>query len=178
MKIHNQPLFIISSILTFIDCLRRHPTLTIRLEMECAARKKVCLFIEAFEDQEIFEQLLTRYDHCDDVMTHAELFRNINDDNWNLLQSYGEIPEIINVTMNPFPVGSIQTSGRVDQFNMTLLISHNCVSDGEVRCLRSTFFYEGGGTHLSLRGDLTDNGLVGACLDRWRGTHLWRDSLK
>uniref|UniRef100_A0A1I7TCD8 ApeC domain-containing protein n=1 Tax=Caenorhabditis tropicalis TaxID=1561998 RepID=A0A1I7TCD8_9PELO len=85
-------------------------------------------------------------------------------DGWNGFQK--------NITLPPFSVGSIESTGQLDQFNYTVLITHDCVSNEteNMMCLRKKMYYNGEDRHEYINNmTLTNSGDSGPCSDRWIG---------
>ncbi|EFP03017.1 hypothetical protein CRE_28142 [Caenorhabditis remanei] len=143
--------------------------LKVEFSFDCLDNRSVCVFIEVFEDEVIYEQLLTRYDSC---LTNIrrEAFREST-----FFKHYGffsnrNIP--INVTLEPIHVGPIK-EGKLDAFTANFQITNDCGKNREIMCYQEAIYYDGIDTLLSLNRDLNHTSKPGPCSNRWLGSQLW-----
>ncbi|CAO4362397.1 unnamed protein product [Caenorhabditis nigoni] len=148
-------LFLITSDIVYSEFPIRK--LNYEFEIECYDTSRLCLFIEVFEDEVIYEQLLTRYSQC---ITHQG-------PQWIGGYDIG----LFKVTLDPIPIGRKDK----DSFTANFQVTHDCSTNKEIRCAKFQHDFDGGVfTKFKDRQINFDNyGEPGPCSNRWEGSELW-----
>ncbi|PIC52744.1 hypothetical protein B9Z55_002725 [Caenorhabditis nigoni] len=147
-------LFLITSDIVYSEFPIRK--LNYEFEIECSDTSRLCLFIEVFEDEVIYEQLLTRYSQC--ITPQGPQWIG-GYDNGNF-----------RVKLDPIPIGR----KNKDSFTANFQFTHDCTTNKEIRCETLEHKFDGG-EHTGFRDNLVfdDHGEPGPCSNRWQGSELW-----
>ncbi|ULU13184.1 hypothetical protein L3Y34_015994 [Caenorhabditis briggsae] len=130
-------------------------------DIECPDTSRLCLFIEVFEDEVIYEQLLNRYSQC--ITPQGPLWR----------MGYLYDSGLFRVKLDPIPIGRKDK----DFFTANFQVTHDCTANKEIRCARFHHLFDGGEQtkFKDQQFNFYNYGEPGPCSNRWEGSQLWMD---
>ncbi|CCD62971.1 uncharacterized protein CELE_F56H1.10 [Caenorhabditis elegans] len=153
--------------------------LSIKIDMECdfggSDIPRVCVFIEVFEDEPMYEQLLRNHSRC--IITDLIHFsREL--ENKDYFYPEGE-KHRVRVGIPPIKFRKVLRNHLQENLTMFVQISHDCSSNRKIRCFETSLYYNTtiSKNEIFITDKLKDQGRMRACSPRWEGSELWNGQM-